>query len=95
MANDTIEDKVNRRIKCRAYKNEENPDGRESLCGEPRQVDPENSREFFEVPGHQREYLVKLLPSYDFTPSFEIDEKVPDIEAKKPGKGKSKDAEEV
>lgn len=78
----TIEDKVNQRIKCRAYKNEENPDGRESLCGEPLQRD-KDGREFFEVPGHQRDYLVKLLPSYEITESYDItDEKPPALKNK-------------
>jgi hypothetical protein len=84
-----IEDKVNQRIKCRAYKNEENPDGRESLCGEPVQIDKRNGREFFLIPGHQREYLSKLMPSYEFTESFDISDEKPPVLPKKDGRRKA------
>lgn len=70
----SIEDMISAKIKCKAYKNQENPDGRESLCGEPLQTD-ENGREFFEIPGHQRDYLRKLFPSYEFSESYEIGSK--------------------
>jgi hypothetical protein len=75
-------DMVNARIKCRAYKDADNPDGRESLCGEPRQID-EDGREFFEVPGHQREYLQKLLPSYEFSEEYDITDQKADMAPKK------------
>lgn len=78
----TIEDKVNRSIKCRAYKNRENPDGRESLCGEPVQRD-DDGREYFEIPGHQRDYLSKLMPSYEFTEAYDVRDEKP---ATKPAK---------
>lgn len=81
-----IEDKVNQRIKCRAFKNEENPDARETLCGEPVKVDPETGRHYFEVPGHQREYLVKLLPSYEFTESFDVTDEKPSLPKNKGGR---------
>lgn len=85
----SIEDKVNQRIKCRAYKNLENPDGRETLCSEPIQVD-EDGRQFFEVPGHQREYLSKLLPSYEFSESYDVtDEKPKGPAPKKAGRPKA------
>jgi len=70
-----IEDMVNQRLKCRAYKNLENPDAQESLCGEPVQVDPENGREFFEIPAHTRDYMMKKMPSYEFTEAYDISEK--------------------
>lgn len=79
-------EKAQQRIKCRAYKSEENPDGRESLCGEPIQID-ENGREFFEIPGHQRDYLVKLLPSYEFSEAYDISDR-PKEAAKKKGPGR-------
>lgn len=80
-----VEDKVNRSIKCRAYKNEESPDGRESLCGERVQVD-ENGREFFEIPGHQREYISKLLPSYDVTEAYDTRDEKPTVPKGKGGR---------
>ena len=67
-----IEDRISAKLKCRAFKNRENPDARESLCGEPLQRD-KDGREFFEVPGHQREYLKKLLPSYEITEIYEVE----------------------
>jgi len=68
----SVSDNIAARIKVRAYKNIESPDGRESLCGSPRQICPDTGREFFEVPAHQRGYLVKLLASYDFTEEYEV-----------------------
>lgn len=80
---------VNARMKVYAYKNEENPDGRETLCGEARQFD-ENGREFFIVPAHQKEYLKQILPSYEYSEEFEakkVDGKfVPVDEAPKMGR---------
>jgi hypothetical protein len=69
-----IQNKMMQRLKFRAYKNEEQPDSRESLCGEPGQVDPENGRTFFEVPDHQKDYLSKLLPSYEMGESYDIND---------------------
>lgn len=89
----TAEQLANRRIKCRAYKNEANPDGRESLCGEPVQIDPENGREFFEIPGHQREYQMKLNPSYEFTESYDISDRPAPIEKKKGGRPRNPTAD--
>ncbi len=62
------------RLKCRAYKNKDNPDGRVSLCGEPSQRD-ENGREFFEIPSHQREDQMKKLISYEFSQVYDIQER--------------------
>lgn len=78
----TIEEKVQARIKCKAYKNKDNPDDRMSLCGEPVQTD-KKGRQFFVIPGHQREYLKKLLPSYEFGESYDIAD---EPKAKAPGR---------
>lgn len=83
-----IEDRVNQRLKCRAYKNAENPDGRETMCGEPCQTD-EDGREFFEIPGHQREYIRKLMPSYEVSEVYEVGDKPAKAGAKRGPKPKA------
>lgn len=81
----SIEDKISARIKCRAYKNAESPDARESLCGEKVQMD-EEGREYFEIPGHQREYLSKLMPSYTFSEAYDMNDGPADVSKNKGGR---------
>jgi len=81
----TAEQLANRRIKCRAYKSIDNPDGRETLCGEAVQRD-EDGREFFEIPGHQREYISKLMPSYELTDSYDISDRPESVKIRKAGR---------
>jgi hypothetical protein len=72
----SIEDKVNARLKCRAYKPEGNPDGRLSMCGEKVEYD-KDGRQFFTIPGHQRDYQMKLNPSYEFSETYDTSEGAP------------------
>ena len=73
----SITDKIQARIKVAAYKPENNPDNRMTLCGEPLQRD-EYGREFFIIPGHCAEHHKKLFPSYEFSEEFEVkDDEVP------------------
>lgn len=89
----TLEDMVQASIKCKAYKNEDNPDGRLSMCGEPLQYEEGTGKEFFEIPGHQREYQMKLNPSYTFSAPYRVEvAEVP--EAPKKGGRPRKAAEE-
>jgi hypothetical protein len=81
-------DELQKYAKCRAYKDKENPDGRVSLCGEPFQRD-ESGREFAEIPAHQRDYLMKQFPSYEFSQVYQVlpGDKAPrEIKLEKPPK---------
>ena len=73
---------MEKKLKCRAYKSLENPDGRVSLCGEPAQKD-ENGREFFEIPSHQREDQMKKLISYEFSQVYSVDDPPAKLELEK------------
>jgi hypothetical protein len=68
----TVKEQMEARLKCKAYKNEETPDDRRTLCGEPLKVD-ENGRQYFEIPDHQREYIAKMLTSYTVSESYDIE----------------------
>ena len=65
-----LSDKIAARIKVAAYKNEEKPDDRFSLAGEPFQQD-ENGRWFAVIPAHTVAYYKQLFPNYEFSEEFE------------------------
>lgn len=68
-------------IKVKVYK--KNADGRRSLCGEKVQVDGKG-REFFAIPGHQRDYIKSL-----FEGQYEIGEEyLPEVAGDAAEKGK-------
>lgn len=82
----TVKEQMEARLKCKAYKNEENPDDRRTLCGEPLKID-ENGRQYFEIPDHQREYISKMLTSYTVSESYDIENPVSPKELKRsPGR---------
>ena len=68
-----LSDKISARIKVTAYKPEENPDDRISLCGEPFQRD-KDGRQFAIIPGHCADYQKQMLPRYEFSEEYEVRE---------------------
>ena len=49
------------RLKVKVYLKE--PDARLTLCGEPKQFNPDGSS-YFVIPSHQRQYIKDIMPHY-------------------------------
>jgi hypothetical protein len=85
MAGNAIERKFQSRMKCRAYKNQDDPDNRISLAGERSQTD-KDGRQYFVIPSFLREDLMAKLPSYEFSTVYDIEDPPDEFKLEKPAK---------